>query len=161
MRYLLITILAMFVVGCGSAATSQQDYKPMAASAITLAVFKKPAPPVVKPDADKCPDCDGKGKVGDGTVMVTCKTCNGTGKTGYMPPEPPGEAVTHAQCVDGVCTPCSANCDQYKANASTVACADGCENGACVECNSSCPQCVSGSAEVRYVRPRLFGRWRR
>ena len=29
---------------------------------------------------DKCPNCDGRGYVGDGTVKVKCQPCNGTGK---------------------------------------------------------------------------------
>ena len=42
------------------------------------------APPA--PDGDSapagsvCDECGGKGKVGDGTVMLTCNVCNGTGK---------------------------------------------------------------------------------
>lgn len=33
---------------------------------------------------DKCPDCNGDGFVGDGTVRVECDTCNGTGKRGFQ-----------------------------------------------------------------------------
>ena len=32
------------------------------------------------PAGSTCPECGGKGKVGDGTVMLTCPECNGTGK---------------------------------------------------------------------------------
>tara|TARA_A100000172_G_scaffold80394_1_gene69835 strand:- start:887 stop:1219 length:333 start_codon:yes stop_codon:yes gene_type:complete len=36
----------------------------------------------VGPDlGDLCLDCGGTGKVGDGTVMVKCQTCDGTGKS--------------------------------------------------------------------------------
>lgn len=38
-----------------------------------------PRPPVPPPSA-KCENCDGVGKVGDGTIMRTCPVCNGTGK---------------------------------------------------------------------------------
>jgi DnaJ-class molecular chaperone len=35
----------------------------------------------IAPDiGDLCIDCGGTGKVGDGTVMVKCQTCDGTGK---------------------------------------------------------------------------------
>lgn len=33
-----------------------------------------------KPESDKCPDCYGTGKRGDGRVTFKCPTCNGTGK---------------------------------------------------------------------------------
>ena len=33
---------------------------------------------------DKCPDCNGDGFVGDGTVRVECDTCNGTGRRGFQ-----------------------------------------------------------------------------
>lgn len=32
------------------------------------------------PAGSVCDECGGKGKVGDGTVMLTCNVCNGTGK---------------------------------------------------------------------------------
>jgi uncharacterized protein (DUF983 family) len=43
-----------------------------------------PAPviptPTPSPTSDTCPECNGKGKLGDGTVFVTCPECDGTGK---------------------------------------------------------------------------------
>lgn len=40
--------------------------------------------PTVVPDDDPvseiCDNCNGRGKVGDGTIMVTCPVCDGTGK---------------------------------------------------------------------------------
>jgi hypothetical protein len=38
-----------------------------------------PPAPAPKP-GDKCPNCDGRGYVGDGTVKVKCQPCEGTGK---------------------------------------------------------------------------------
>lgn len=35
-------------------------------------------PPV--PASDRCDNCDGTGKVGDGRIVVTCPACKGTGK---------------------------------------------------------------------------------
>jgi DnaJ-class molecular chaperone len=39
----------------------------------------------VVPDAkpkpgDRCPNCDGRGYVGDGTIKTKCQPCDGTGK---------------------------------------------------------------------------------
>lgn len=38
-----------------------------------------PVPPAPKP-GEKCPICNGTGKVGDGKVFATCGSCKGTGK---------------------------------------------------------------------------------
>lgn len=39
-----------------------------------------PVPPSPSPVSNTCPNCKGRGYVGDGTVKVTCPVCNGTGK---------------------------------------------------------------------------------
>lgn len=36
--------------------------------------------PSPSPSGDKCENCRGTGKLGDGTVSVTCPVCGGTGK---------------------------------------------------------------------------------
>ncbi len=32
------------------------------------------------PVSDKCENCDGTGKIGDGRIVMTCPICKGTGK---------------------------------------------------------------------------------
>jgi len=32
------------------------------------------------PASDKCENCDGTGKIGDGRIVMTCPVCRGTGK---------------------------------------------------------------------------------
>jgi DnaJ-class molecular chaperone len=32
------------------------------------------------PASDKCENCDGTGKIGDGRIVMTCPACKGTGK---------------------------------------------------------------------------------
>jgi DnaJ-class molecular chaperone len=32
------------------------------------------------PASDKCENCDGTGKIGDGRIVMTCPVCKGTGK---------------------------------------------------------------------------------
>jgi RecJ-like exonuclease len=51
-----------------------------AAAFAMAAVAETSDKPEPQPSSDKCENCDGKGKVGDGRVMVTCRVCNGTGK---------------------------------------------------------------------------------
>ena len=36
--------------------------------------------PAPQPVGDKCENCNGTGKVGDGRVFVKCPVCDGTGK---------------------------------------------------------------------------------
>ena len=43
--------------------------------------LRQQIPPTPAPPSDgKCPNCDGRGFVGDGTVKVKCQPCDGTGK---------------------------------------------------------------------------------
>jgi DnaJ-class molecular chaperone len=32
------------------------------------------------PASDKCDNCDGTGKIGDGRIVLPCPVCKGTGK---------------------------------------------------------------------------------
>ena len=43
-------------------------------------VVKLRATPDATPKADKCVNCNGTGKIGDGKIVMTCPVCNGTGK---------------------------------------------------------------------------------
>ena len=43
-------------------------------------VVRLRATPDATPKADKCSNCGGSGKLGDGKIFVTCQACNGTGK---------------------------------------------------------------------------------
>ena len=43
-------------------------------------VVRLRATPDATPKADKCANCNGTGKIGDGKIVMTCPVCNGTGK---------------------------------------------------------------------------------
>jgi RecJ-like exonuclease len=46
-----------------------------------LELRRQVAPPDAAPKpGDKCPNCEGRGFVGDGRVQVKCQPCDGTGK---------------------------------------------------------------------------------
>lgn len=83
MRFMLVFLLAM--TGC--VATLPDDPTVSADLAVetaraVMALRAEVAPPPApgpKP-GDKCPNCDGRGYVGDGTVKVKCQPCDGTGK---------------------------------------------------------------------------------
>ena len=52
----------------------------VATMAAAVAATKQSAPAPAPVDSEKCENCNGTGKIGDGTVMFTCTVCDGTGK---------------------------------------------------------------------------------
>ena len=82
-------VIGLSLMGCGGDAAADRPLKAEAAavlaSEIELGSKDGPAP---NPVGGICPNCKGKGKVGDGTIMVPCKPCDGTGKvkTSEAPP---------------------------------------------------------------------------
>lgn len=61
------------------------DYKGLAIGILEMnrGLCLPPAPSPVNPTpapSSICDNCNGRGKVGDGTVMLTCPVCNGSGK---------------------------------------------------------------------------------
>lgn len=97
-----------------------------------LACEASPATPVVNPSPSGgiCDNCNGRGRVGDGTVMVTCPECDGTGRIGptrpddgaigdgaygfgpspaseaasFPPPDQEDDPVADLDCSDGSCS---------------------------------------------------------
>ncbi len=55
---------------------------------LVLVMRQQPAPA-----SDKCENCDGTGKIGDGRIVMTCPVCKGTGK----------KLKSVLQCKDGTC----------------------------------------------------------
>jgi hypothetical protein len=87
-RFILILIL-LGSVGCdrlGVRLTTPDISAEKAHVSVVLAchvvgLIGEPAKPDDEGDkTGKCENCNGKGKVGDGRVMVTCEVCGGTGK---------------------------------------------------------------------------------
>jgi hypothetical protein len=82
-RFLLVFLVTM----AGCVATLPDDPTISADLAVetaraVMALRAEVAPPPApgpKP-GDKCPNCEGRGYVGDGTVKVKCQPCDGTGK---------------------------------------------------------------------------------
>lgn len=59
-------------------------YVPTLAAAGGMATIAKPAPLPAPDPGNICPECNGKGWNGDGTIRNKCEPCNGTGKRTTM-----------------------------------------------------------------------------
>lgn len=80
---LLINIMAPCLASAG-------EFSSLAAGILALRRRPKPVVPSPVPVSDICENCNGVGKVGDGTIMLTCKECGGSGKKkAAAPPVPP------------------------------------------------------------------------
>ena len=81
-------IAAALFSGCEQ--SSMADWGPavaVAAGASTVDGDLPDTPPKPKP-GDVCPNCNGRGKVGDGTIETRCVPCDGTGRVQAEFPEP-------------------------------------------------------------------------
>lgn len=78
MRYLLCLVIA--VVGC--VATLPDDHGVSADMACETARMATQLRQEIAPTpaTDKCDNCDGTGKIGDGRIVLPCPVCKGTGK---------------------------------------------------------------------------------
>jgi DnaJ-class molecular chaperone len=62
-----------------------------------VTVLRQTLPPT--PASDKCENCNGTGRIGDGRIVMTCPVCRGTGKpTATVVRHPPATI-----CPDGSC----------------------------------------------------------
>lgn len=105
---LLINIMAPCLASAG-------EFSSLAAGILALRRRPKPVPVVPRPVSDICENCNGVGKVGDGTIMMTCKECGGTGKKMHaaapvLPPEPEVPVVAEPQAPPRAGT-CRVNAD--------------------------------------------------
>lgn len=89
----LAAVLSALLCGCGS--TDYMAGKAIAAHAVAYAVMQPDGETPQPAPADACANCNGTGKLGDGTVGVTCPVCDGTGK-----------ASTAQPCNCTTCDPC-------------------------------------------------------
>jgi RecJ-like exonuclease len=78
-------LLALCIVMVGCVMTLPADDSSLTAelaaeTARALVQMRATPGPAPAPVGDKCENCNGTGKVGDGTVFVKCPECDGTGK---------------------------------------------------------------------------------
>lgn len=116
LKYLLVVVMLVSIVGCGSTKVDEIKAKADAAVSVLAANLEKDgAQPAPAPTPDgKCPTCKGTGQVGDGNNFAKCMDCNGTGRTGSVPQQPAVSVPAKRLKVYGAswCTPCV----QFKQN---------------------------------------------
>jgi hypothetical protein len=82
-RFAIVFLIGM--AGCVATLPDDPTISADLACEVARAVVQLRAAPDATPDdkpkpGDKCPNCDGRGYVGDGTVKVKCQPCEGTGR---------------------------------------------------------------------------------
>jgi Zn finger protein HypA/HybF involved in hydrogenase expression len=81
MRWLIV--LVVLVVGCVATLPSDDVTvsADLAAEAARMVVqLRQEIHPNPTPVSDRCENCNGTGKIGDGRIVMKCPTCGGTGK---------------------------------------------------------------------------------
>lgn len=83
MRFLVV--FTVLFVGCIATLPSDPTISADLAVELARGVVELRAKHDAAPDGqpkpgDKCPNCEGRGYVGDGRVQVKCQPCDGTGK---------------------------------------------------------------------------------
>jgi len=77
-------VLLVAIAGCVATLPNDATISADLACELARGVVQLRAAPEVPDDkpkpGDKCPNCEGRGYVGDGTVKVKCQPCDGTGK---------------------------------------------------------------------------------
>lgn len=76
-----LIVFAIVSIGCvASLPTDSGISADLAVETARMVIASRAAPPAPSPDAGKCENCNGTGKIGDGRIVMPCPECNGTGK---------------------------------------------------------------------------------
>ena len=90
MRLLLACLLSFALPGIAFGLPVGELRRLAAYEAYLVATAVPPVPDMpCRPRPGKCEECNGTGKVGDGTVFVPCGNCGGTGRVGESSAAPP------------------------------------------------------------------------
>jgi DnaJ-class molecular chaperone len=76
-----LIVFAIVSIGCvASLPTDPGISADLAVETARMVIASRAAPPAPTPDSDRCENCNGTGKIGDGRIVMPCPECNGTGK---------------------------------------------------------------------------------
>lgn len=82
-------LLCCLPMGCVAESPAAVDHRPLSAAVIATTTDEAAPAPVPPPQPGKCDNCNGTGRLGDGTVSVPCPVCGGDGRTDNEPPKTP------------------------------------------------------------------------
>jgi hypothetical protein len=78
-------LLAFAIVSVGCVASLPGDptiSADLAVETARMVIASRAAPPAPTPDAGRCENCNGTGKIGDGRIVMPCPECGGDGVKG-------------------------------------------------------------------------------
>jgi len=82
-NWIIVSLIVSATCGCSPESVfTLQDRTDLGAYLAHAIVLQEDIPNPDVPDGkpgDKCPECDGRGVIGDGTIEYKCNSCNGTG----------------------------------------------------------------------------------
>jgi len=79
LRWLFVFVIAS--IGCVASLPDDPSISAdLAVETARMVIASRGIPPLPPPDAGKCENCNGTGKIGDGRIVMTCPECGGTGK---------------------------------------------------------------------------------
>ena len=89
MKCLVIALASTLTIGCAPQKPKPGQYTGFISTVGGLVEASgKPGPaPTPTPAPGKCENCNGTGKLGDGTITVPCPVCGGDGRTDNDPPK--------------------------------------------------------------------------
>ena len=77
---LVTSMFLLGIPGCGDAPDARPDITADLACETARLVVQLRQQMAPAPASDKCENCDGTGKLGDGRIVTVCPVCKGTGK---------------------------------------------------------------------------------
>ena len=78
-----LIVFAIVSIGCvASLPTDSGISADLAVETARMVIASRAAPPAPTPDAGKCENCNGTGKIGDGRIVLPCGECGGDGVKG-------------------------------------------------------------------------------
>jgi hypothetical protein len=81
LRWLVVFVIAS--IGCvASLPTDPGISADLAVETARMVIASRAAPPAPTPDAGRCENCNGTGKIGDGRIVLPCGECGGDGVKG-------------------------------------------------------------------------------
>lgn len=81
LRWLVVFVIAS--IGCvASLPTDPGISADLAVETARMVIASRAEPPAPTPDAGRCENCNGTGKIGDGRIVLPCGECGGDGVKG-------------------------------------------------------------------------------